>query len=821
MSRSAPAAAVPPERHTRRSATAEHTGVAPSPTAPRFATLQAAAVYLLAALALGYPAFAGQFLVNANSDQYIAGYAFREFAAASLRGTGSFPLWNPYMFGGMPFVAAMHGDIFYPTFLLRMVMPTDAAMTWGFIIHAVLAGLFTFRFLRAVGLGFHAALVGGLAYMLGGNVAGLVSPGHDGKLYVATLLPLALLFVHRGVRDGRRWAWGALAVTITLAVLSPHPQLLQYLLLVAGAYALFAALGTSAAGETLARPVALKRLALAAAAVVVGMLGGAVQYLPLFEYTAWSPRAGGKGWEHAVSYSMPPEELINTYLPQFSGILQEYWGRNGIHLHSEYIGAAVLVLVGLAWGLRGGLRRFVWFWTGALVVSTLWALGGHTPFYSLVYALVPGTKFFRAPSTMLYVVSFCTAVLAAAGVERALARGVRPRYLLAWVGVAVLVAVLATSGGLTSLAMSFADPRRAGAVEAGAPALVVGAWRSLLAVVAVAGVLFAMGRGRIPARAAGWALAAVVALDLWSVARRYWMFSPPASVLYRSDAVIEYMKRQPQPGRVAALALAPMTGAMRDPFLSSGDGRGTGFMVHGIRNVVGYHGNELGRYQQLTGWETDYPDRLSIQNLWRLTNLRWLYTNAPQAPIEGMRRVAGPVANAAGNSVSLYEFPGESPAAWVAPIAVEAPDESVLATVLDPRFDVRRAALFDTAAVVPVQPVPPELPPPSEVAVRVQRYEPGRISLELDRPAPKGAALVVSENYYPGWTATADGKAAPIGRTDYVLIGVALPEGARRVELAFASPRYETGKAITLAALAVAALALVAGVVVEGRKKEA
>ena len=75
------------------------------------------------------------------------------------------------------------------------------------------------------------------------------------------------------------------------------------------------------------------------------MLGGAVQFWPVLEYTPWSPRAGGKGWEHAISYSMPPEELVNTYLPQFSGILDNYTGRNGIHFHSEYIGAAVLVFI--------------------------------------------------------------------------------------------------------------------------------------------------------------------------------------------------------------------------------------------------------------------------------------------------------------------------------------------------------------------------------------------------------------------------------------------------------------------------------------------
>jgi hypothetical protein len=201
-------------------------------------------------------------------------------------------------------------------------------MTWSFILHVFLAGLCTYVFLRACGLGFFGALAGGLAYMIGGNVAGLVSPGHDGKLYISALLPLTLLLVLRGVHDGKRWAWGALAVVVGLAVLSPHPQLLQYLLLVAGAFGVYIAFAEFG-GVKLDRSVALRRLGLAAAAVAIGGAIGAIQYVPVREYVPFSPRAGGKGWEHAVSYSMPPEELLNTYLPQFTGMLDRYWGRNG------------------------------------------------------------------------------------------------------------------------------------------------------------------------------------------------------------------------------------------------------------------------------------------------------------------------------------------------------------------------------------------------------------------------------------------------------------------------------------------------------------
>jgi hypothetical protein len=784
--------------------------------APRFATAWAALVYALATLTLGWPALVGRFLVTVRSDQYIAGYAFRDFAASWIREGHGVPLWNPYLFGGLPYVAGMHGDIFYPTALLRLVLPTDVAMTWGLISHVFLAGLFTFLFLRSIGLGFFGALVGGLAYMLAGNVAGLVSPGHDGKLFVSALLPLALLFIHRGVREGRAGAWGALALTITLAVLTPHPQLLQYLLLTAGAYALFVAFSRTATGAALPRSAGIRRLALAAVAVAVGLLGGAIQFLPLIEYTPWSPRAGGAGWAHAISYSLPPEELLNLYVPEFSGILDRYWGRNFLHHHSEYVGASVLMLAGLAFGgnAPGARRHLLWFWTGTLVVATLWALGGYTPFYRLVYALVPGTKFFRAPSTMLYVISFSIAVLAALGTDRVLTRReIRPRYLLAWLGTGVVVAVLATAGVLTNIATTLAPPQLLERVDESAAALTLGAWRSFLAVGVTAGILLAMRRGKLSTPASAWALAAVIALDLWSVERLYWRFSPPASVLFRSDPVVDYLKRMPQPGRVLPYALQPLASRTPDPYLRYGDGKATGLMVHRIRSVVGYHGNELGRYQLLTGWDIEqgWVQRFVNPNLRRLTNTRYWYTNAPEAPLPGMRLVAGPATNAGGNIVYLYEFAEENPVAWVAPLAIKAADENVLATVLDPRFDVRRAALFDTGATVPVQPVPPTLPPPSDVKVSATRYDPGHISLTLDRPAPAGSALIVSENYYPGWRAWVDGKQVPTGRAQYVLIGVGLPTGARSIELRFRSAPYERGEAITLASLAVAALLLVGG----------
>jgi hypothetical protein len=779
-----------------------------APPTPRFPLAWAALVCLLATMLLAWPALGGAFLVNPNSDQYIAGYSFREFAARALRDGQGFPQWNPYQFGGMPYIAAMHGDIFYPTFLLRLVLPTDIAMTWGFVLHMLLAGVFTVGFLRAAGVRFQSAIVGGVAYLLSGAVASYASPGHDGKLFVSALLPAALWALVRGMRDGRRGAWGLLAVIVGLAVLSPHPQLLQYMLLTCGGYALFLALRpwslpteTSAPVRDASASRPLPRLALALGAVVLGAVIGAVQYLPVQEYVPWSPRAGGKGYDYATSFSFPLEETINVYLPQFSGILGQYWGRNGIHFHSEYIGASVLVLALFAFG--GGLanrnRSHAWFWLGTLIVSLLWAWGGNTPFYQLVYAVVPGSKFFRAPSTILYVTAFACAVLAAFGAERLLAGRGTTRYAIGWGSFAVVVGVLASMGALTNLAMSILGDARGDLVEANAASVVAGAWRSAVAVLALVGLMLAVARGALRAPVAGWMLVAVVALDLWSVERRYWTFSARADQLYAEDDIIRFLRSQSEPSRVIAIPLCDNM-APHDPFVL-----GDALMHHGIRGVLGYHGNEIGRYQELYGKSEGFQS-IANPNFWSLTNARFFYTNTPGLPFQGARLAAGPVRNAAGTMTYLYELPGDHPAAWVAPLIVKLDDPTTKATVLNPLFDVKRVAIFDTTSTIQARPVNSPLPEPVPFGVEITKYEAGAIDIMLGGPAPAGSALVVSENFYPGWTAMVDGKAAAIARADYTLIGVELPTGAKSVQLRFDSAPYHTGKLLTLLALGAALL---------------
>ena len=781
---------------------------------PRRGNLWASLLYAICTMALGYPALAGQFLAGSNSDQYVAGYAFREFGASVLKATHGFPQWNPYLFGGMPYVAAMHGDIFYPTFLLRLILPTDVAMTWSFMLHLFLAGLFAYHFIKSSGFGFYSALFAGVAYMMSGQLASLVSPGHDGKLFVSTLFPLTLWILTLSVRDGKRWAWGALALVIGLAVLSPHPQLLQYLLLSSGAFTIHLCVSAIRREELNGRQ-ALIRLGYALGAVTLGLLIGAIQYLPVREYVAWSPRAGGlPDYASAVSYAWPIKELFDAYLPQFSGMIDGYWGENAIHLHSDYIGATALLVAGASFSRlnRDPRKGFLIFWMVTVVVALLWALGGDTPFYHIPYAIIPGTKYFRAPATVFFVGMMGISVLAAAGVERVLTRELSYKYALAWLFVAALIAAAATTGVLTDFARAMAPDDMLDAVKANAGATLYGAWRSLAFVALAVAVIAVYKKGKLSMAVAGWALASIAAIDSWTIMKHYWLFAEPASVIYKSNAAIDRIKADPQPSRVLAMELEDFP--YRDTDLEA-----DGLMIHRVRGVLGYHGNQLGRYNNLLNKAEGFQEVVNPR-MWELLNIRYLLANSAQAGrvFKGASPVLGPVKDAAGADVYLYRLPGENPYSWVTPAIVKADDDAVKETMLHPKFDVRAAALFASDAPVQGLGSLKELPIQLPIKSNVTRYEPGKISISLSDGVPAGSALLVSENYYPGWHATVDGKPAVVGRADYVLTGVQLSQGARNIELWFDNDTYERGKIITLIAILASAILIIAGAALERKR---
>jgi hypothetical protein len=769
---------------------------------PRRPILIALLLFALATLTLCWPMLTGQFLLG--DDQFVAGYGFRAWSAEYFREHGRIPQWNPYLFGGLPFVAAQHGDVFYPTAWLRWILPVDTAMNLGFAGHIFLAGAAMFLLLRCLRLGWGGAVVGGVAYELTGIVASLVKPGHDGKLFVSALAPLAFLSLLAAIRHRRLWGYGLLALTVGLCLLSPHYQMTYYLLVASGLWALWLALRDPERPRE-GRP--LMPVAVALGAVVLGVGIAAIQVIPFVEYIPYSPRAAGGpsgGWEYATAFSMPPEELFSTILPQFNGVLEGYWGRNFFKLHTEYLGATVVLLAGLGWGDRA--RRPLLIATGVIAgLFLLVAFGGHTPFYRAWYEIMPMMKKVRAAGMAFFLVALFTAVWAGIGADRLLRGEVSRRGLAIGVGVLGVFALLGVAGGLQGIATLLAAPEQAERVAANASALQAGSLRLLVVVVAAGLVFFAVAARRLRAAAASAALVILVVLDLWSVDRLFFEYRAPAHRLFDSDEIVAQVKAQRGPFRL--LDLPPPSGVYYPSLL----------MVHRIPSVLGYHGNEVRFYDELLGGKNVWAN-LGSQNILDLVATRYIVLPDTQT-LAGWRKVVGPVLATSNRPAVLYER-DSAVASWarVLPAAVKVADAQAPGALADPRFPYRQVALLpDTAAVTPEPIKPGELPVPAMTRAEVVEWEPGRMRIALTGSDSKPTYLVVSESWYPDWHASIDGKNASLLRADHALLGVVLPPGAREVRLWFGSASYRRGRMVTVLALLLTA-GLVASPVVRARR---
>jgi hypothetical protein len=765
---------------------------------PPHPALLATGVFLLAALTLCWPMLGGGFLLG--DDQYVAGYGFRLFGAEMFRQTGHIPEWNPYLFGGLPYIAAQHGDIFYPTAWLRWVLPIDTAMNIGFAGHIVLAGATMYALLRGLRTGWIGCVVGGLSYELTGIVASLVRPGHDGKLFVSALAPLAFLALLRAVRLGRIDGYGMLALVVGLCMLSPHYQMTYYLLVAAGLWTVFLVFfdPERPTGRPWAAP-----LGLALAAVLLGIAVAAIQVLPFLQYLPYSPRAAGGpsgGWAYATGFSMPPEEIVTTILPQFNGVLEHYWGRNFFKLHTEYLGAVVVVLAAL--GIRGGERRhLVRALGGIALLFLLVAFGGHTPFYRLWYEVMPMMKKVRAPGMAFFLVALPVAVFAGFGAERLCRRQVTLRQLWVPLGVIGAIALLGVVGALQGIAGLMAAPEQAQRLADNAADLQIGAVRLLVVVLLGGAALAAVATDRIRGLSAAAALAVVIVGDLWSVDRQFFNFQPPAATLYADDPIISRLRQTPKPFRV----------------LDVGVYQGSYLMAHDVQAMLGYHGFELRYYDELMGGKNEWRN-VGSPNLHDLLAVRYLLLPDSQT-VPGFHKVLGPAPTTPGRLGHLYERDTVPPYVRLIPGAAKLPADQAVPTVIDPRFPLQSVVLVpDTASLKPD--TLRNRPEPSAAEATLAEWAPGRMRITLAGTDPRPLYLLVAENWYRDWHAEVDGKAAPVVRGDHTLITVPLPPGAREVRLVFASDAYRQGRWITWLALLLIA-GLIAWPAVQRRRSHA
>jgi hypothetical protein len=740
----------------------------------------ASAIYFGLAIVFFLPAFLpGNHIYG--TDYLVGGYHFHEFISQRFS-DGDLPKWVPYVYGGLP-IFANPGSSYHPVrFLGDALFHTSRIWPTFFVVHFTLAGIGTYLLARELKLRSWVALVAGLAFQFTGITMSWVLGGHEGRIIVATLTPLAFYFYHRGIRTGDVAPFVGAAATLVFALLTFQIQSSYYLLLAAGIWAVFGiwTLGAYGRKALLARVLVMGLLS-----VVFAFAVASVNFLPFMDYVEASPRAGeeGRGYEYSISFSMPPREITALAVPEDVGFLETYRGTNPFKLHTEYAGMTAVALFALGF-LVSRRNRYWWFFLGLAVFALTISFGGHTPIYRLYYELLPGTKRFRAPAISFFLVSFSLVMMAAIALDHLAAwrerRAARLREeddggiatKATWI-LAGLVGVLALGFLAAASGMESADPA--------ARPRALGFGRSLLFLAVVAAGLWAWLHDRLRTTAVVVLLSIVTVADLWIIDRRFFQTVESPEVMYAPDDVVHFLARQPGRDRVWVFPI-PQGAVYRN--------HGNYLMRFGIDQTAGEHGNQLQRWNEYLGagqevyvdWhnfltdvrvvETPEGRALAFQSVPGFlegANIRYIVSMVPLANPH-LREVHR-------GSALIYEHVGALPRAYLVPSVETAPTPFAALSRMAGGWDPRELAVLTTEE--PIR-LPAE---PLDGSAEIVEYTPDRVVVRARANRP--AVLILADNHYPDWNVEVNGVEGRILAANHTMRGVVLDEGDHTVTFTF------------------------------------
>jgi hypothetical protein len=385
------------------------------------------AVALLALAVIFFWKIALTNLILVGVDVFTYFTPFKAYAAEALR-AGRLPLWNPYLFMGVPFLANIQTAVLYPLNLPLIWLSAPKMVAYSIVIHIFLGGLFAYLYARlSLGLSPFGALVAAIVFAFSGFLGAQVE--HLTHLHVYAWLPLLFLLFdlaagrnapspEGGNKDGgalpKPLALAGLGLAIALQFTAGHLQASYINLFALGLYALLGDLLGRPGSQLLRSPG--RSLLVYVLSVGVGLALAAVQLLPSYELSRLSIRSGGLSYRDAVSFSLRPHLILYSLLPAFGEDLSQVFGGESFSEYVGYVGvlALFLALIGVLGQWRG--RRTVFFvFLGAL--GLFLALGLANPAYFIFYKWVPGFSLFRAPARWMYLYTVAVAMLAGLGAD--------------------------------------------------------------------------------------------------------------------------------------------------------------------------------------------------------------------------------------------------------------------------------------------------------------------------------------------------------------------------------------------------------------------
>ncbi len=712
--------------------------------------LKVAAAAIGLTLLFWWPLARGGGLVGGDTYRY---FLPQKVVYAELLHRHELPLWNSWVGFGYPILGESQTGVFYPpNVVLYSLLSVNAAYNANFLLHYVLAFVFTWMYARAIGLGDWGSGLAALVYTFGWFPP---RSGLEWAILTGAWFPAALWCCERWLATRRTRFACLLAVVLCLQLLVGHFNLAFLTVLTLVAYVplrLFFA-NRDLPAESRTRAKSLWGISLAA--VVMAGLLAAVQLVPTWQLMRLSQRVE-QGPDHNLRSGAIPvwywSQMVRPWYwyglgTERPSALDEARAQlggptNPVEAHL-FFGLVPLVLA-LAWTAIAIRRRdrLSLVWAGLGLAALVYTTGLLVP----IGQYLPGFKYFSAPGRYGLITTLAAAVLAGKGLDwlrqtdsRILQAGV----LLAFVG------AMFTGLKLTEEAQSVTRLNGVPSPFAlGDFTLTDGPISTLLLI----GVLSALVAwlGRFPARGSTRQLAmtcgrwtftafAFVApmLEFWLVSRIVadsdLVDDPPIRALEASP-LRQFLLAQKQPARVLApVANLPsvLGAAVTPPYLTFAP---AAYFDPALEMPPGPVADAS---------PTAQAESLRKQIAWLrragVTHVLAFETLDSRWPVRLVWEGVDPLLNPAWARLQpllLYELEGSrGRVAWESPAKGQ--------------------------------------------EARVTNYEPTRVAIEAR--SPTAGRLILTDLQYPGWTVTVDGAAADAQLVDGMFRAVTLTPGTHDV----------------------------------------
>jgi hypothetical protein len=532
-------------------------------------------------------------------DQFAQFHPLRREAWKLIR-EGTLPLWTPYIFSGYPLFAESHMGLAYP-------------LTWGYIFLSgplaeqinvlapfLLAPIFTYLFIRALGGSRPAGIIAGFCFGYGGFMASWTT---NGLITNAVMwLPLMLMPILRV--SHKRFIPCLLGATAAylMSVLNGTGQGFLWVGIVALAYAFYLSVVETikSFGSSFRPSIAgilrcWKPFAVAFGGIVFSSGIAAFQIFEAWQAKRLSIRSV-LGYERFNEMSYSPVHALAAFLAPIYNYIET----------TPFVPAvaAVFALIGAAVALNKPKQHpQIVFWLAAAAVSGLLMLGSNTPLYGLLY-YIPIVNAFRGAARHSFEWTFALGVLAAYGWD-ATANYLKPKldnaraYRTFIVSASILVAT-AIVGFLWVKYTPFRNVFTDGDVSARETRYLI--WKALFTSLACVGILLCMRIGPTRFRAIGLCLWIFVAcfFEPYINQTRWWgKYTLTADRMTRISPTARWLQQySPEENRI--YTRVRLLDGQIDPERLDIDAPNQPVLA-GLQNVAGYEPLILQRYSRALG----------------------------------------------------------------------------------------------------------------------------------------------------------------------------------------------------------------------------